>query len=256
MEYTVGLLIAGSFILLVTMYRLRKIRQYRGLEQRLLEAYDVSGLDRSGNTRYVSCYSHKWVLDNITKKSHSRIGLILQDHLADSTLIAGMWIGFIAAISSMILALLFVQSLRAIGAVIIIFLVGLLIALGPGGPRYAENLLDAVIKKEINELNAQDYVYVNLANDTIKQSVVMNVIIASIFILVAPWGDLLPNLFAQGIALFTVNLIWEPAILLLNYNIAISIMYIASIIGITSFVCFRIARKLASHENEAPVIHY
>ncbi len=256
MEYTVGLIIAGSFILLVTIYRLRKIRQYREIQQRLLETYDVSGFDTSGNTRYVSCYSHKWVLENITNKSHSRIGLIIQDHLADSTLIAGMWIGFIVAISSMILTLLLVQSLRAIGTVIIIVLVGILVALGPGGPRYAENLLDAVVKKEINELNAQDYVYVKIANDTIKQSVVVNVILASIFILIAPWGDLLPNLFAQGIALFTVNLIWEPAILLLNYNIAISIMYIAGIIGISSFACFRIARKLVSHEDEAPVIHY
>ncbi len=256
MEYTVGLLVAGAFILLVTIYRLRKTRLHKRLQQQLMETYDVSGLDTSGNTRYVSCYSHKWVLDNISKKSHSRIGVILQDHLADNTLFAGIWIGFIVALSSMILALVFIQSLRAIGTVIVIFLLGILIAVGPGGPRYAENLLDAVMKVKMNELNAQDYVYVKIANDTIKHSVVMNVILASVFILIAPWGGLLPTLFAQAIALFTVNLIWEPAILLLNYSVAISIIYIASIIGIGSFVCFRIGKRLISHEEDAPVVHY
>lgn len=255
-EYTIGLLITGVFVLLVTLFRLRKVRSHRELQHQLQEAYEVSNLDVSGNTRYVSCFSHKWVIDNITMKSHSRLGAMLQDHLANNTLLAGIWIGIIVGISSVLIAFLFIQSLRAIGTVVVIFGIGFMIALGPGGPRYSENLLDAVMKNEINELVAQDFVYVKIANDTIKRSVIINTTLALMFIIVAPWGGMLPSLLAQGIAVFTVNLIWEPALVLLNFNIALSIVYIAGVIGFMSFVCLKSVQRFNSPEEEAPKVQY
>lgn len=256
MEYTLGFLITGTFILLATLYRLRKIRQHSELQQSIREKFDVSSLDLTGNTRYVSCYSHNWVMNNISRKSHSRIGAILQDHLADNTLLAGMWIGFVVVTSSMIITILFVESLRAIGTVVVIFLVGSLIALGPGGPRYSESLLDAVMKIKIDELNAQDYVYVKIANDTIKRSIAVNVLLALVFILISPWAEILPILLAQGIAFLTVYLIWEPASLFLNINIAFAIIYIAGTIGVGSFVCFKLGQRFIMKEEEPPSVQY
>lgn len=256
MEYTIGFLITGSFILIVTLYRMRKVRQHRDLQSKLLEAYDVSNLDTSGNTRYASCFSHNWVIDNIAKKSHSRFGSLLQEHLANNTLFAGMWIGLIVGTSSMLLTLLLVQSLRAIGTVIVIFLVGAMIAMGPSGPRYSENLLDSVLKNQIDDLNAQDFVYVKIANDTIMRAAIVNVVLASVFIIFAPWGDMLPALLAQGIAIITVGLIWEPAVLLMSFNITLAIFYIAAFIGFTSFVCLRIGQRVISSEEEAPKVQY
>lgn len=256
MEYTIGLLITGSFILLVTLYRLRKFRQHRVLQHQIQDTYDVSNLDVSGNTRYVSCYSHTWVMDNISTKSHSKIGAMMQDHLANNTLLAGIWIGLVVGTSSMLLTLLLVQSLRAIGTVIVIFLVGAMIALGPSGPRYSENLLDAVMANQIDDLNAQDFVYVKIANDTIRRAAIVNVVLASAFIIISPWGDMLPILLAQGVALFTVFLIWEPAKLLLDVNIAVALLYIAGVIGVSSFVCLKLGQRLISQEEEAPTVKY
>ena len=256
MEYTIGLLVTGMFILVFTLYRARKITNHRRLQKSLQESYDVSNLDLSGNIQYARCYSHQWVLDNITRKSHSKIGALFQEHLANNTLFAAMWIGFIIGISSLVITLLLVQSLRVIGTVIVIFILGILIVLGPGGPRYSENLLDAVLEKEINDLNAQDFVYVKIANDTIMKSVIVNVFLGLLFILIAPWGDMLPGLLAQGIAFVTAMLIWEPAVLLFNYNIILALLYIAAIIGVSSFVCLKLGQKLTSQEDEAPLVQY
>jgi hypothetical protein len=256
MEYTIGLMITGVFILIVTIYRLKNVRKHRRFQDELRDTYDVTGLDLSGNTRYASCYSHKWVLDNITRQSHSRFGSMLQDHLANNTLIAGIWIGFIVGISSMLLTFLLVQSLRAIGTVIIIFIVGFMIAVGPSGPRVSEKLLDAVMEKEVSDLNAQDFVYVKIANDTITRSVFINATIALLFIVSAPWGGMLPGLLAQGIAIITVNLIWEPALYLLQYNFAAALGYIGVFLGLSSFVCLKLGKRIISQEEEAPVIQY
>ncbi len=256
MEFTIALLVTGLFILLFTMFRLRKYRQHQELQNKLSNTYDITSLDLSGNTQYASCFSHEWVMKNITNKSHSRLGSALQDYLADSTLIAGMWIGFTIFISSVLLTLLFVESLRAIGSIIFVFLVGVLVAVGPGEPRYAEDLLDAVQENEIKELNAQDFVYVKIANETIKHFAILNIIIAVLLITISPWGDMLPSLLAQGIALFTAKIIWEPALLLLEYNVGFALFYIAGIIGISSFLCFKIGQRIISPEEEAPRVQY
>jgi len=256
MEYTIGLIVTGVFILIVTFYRMRKLKVHRRLEDQLRDNYDVAGLDVSGNTQYVSCFSHRWVMDNITKRSHSRFGVMLQEHLANNTLIAGIWIGIIVGISSMLLTFFFVQSLRAIGTVIVIFAFGLLIALGSSSPRYSENLLDAVLANEMDELNAQDFVYVKIANNTIRNAILMNVAFAILFILLAPWGDLLPGLLAQMIAYISAYLIWEPAMYLMGINVAVALIYIAGFIGVSSFACFKLGQKLLSQEEEAPVVQY
>jgi hypothetical protein len=256
MEYTFGFFLTGMFILIVTIYRMRKIKTHRRLQSNLRERYDVDGLDLSGRTRYASCFSHGWVMDNISKQSHSRFGVMLQEHLANNTLIAGIWIGIVVGLSSMFLTFFLVQSLRAIGTVIVIFVIGLMIALGPSGPRYSEDLLDAVSDNEIDELNAQDFVYVKLANETIQRSVILNFILAVLFIVLAPWGALLPSLLAQGIAFITVYLVWEPALFLLGINVAAALFYIAAFISVTSFVCFKMGQRFISQEEEAPVVQY
>ena len=250
MEYNIGFFVTGLFILLVTAYRLRKIRTHHALQNELEMTYDVSNLDVSGNTRYISCFSHNWVMENIAKHTHSRFGAMLQEHLANSTLIAGIWIGLVVGLSSMFLTFFFVESLRTIGTVIIIFIVGAMIAIGPGGPRYSEEFLDAVREHEIDELNAQDYVYVKIANDTIKRSVVLNLILAILFIVISPWGDLVPTALAATIAFFSVNILWTPASVFLQINVAYAIVYIATVIVIMSFICFKIGQRIISPEEE------
>ncbi|MHA1927362.1 MAG: hypothetical protein ACTSV2_02150 [Candidatus Thorarchaeota archaeon] len=249
MEYTIGLFITGLFILVCVFYRRRKIAIHQKLQQDLEETYDVSSLDHSGNTRYARCYSHKWVIDNITRKSHSKIGSLLQDHLANNTLFAAIWIGIIVGSSSIIITLLLIESLRTIGTVVVIFILGALIALGPGGPRYSESLLDAVLENEITELNAHDFVYVKIANDTIRKSVRINTALGLLFILISPWADMLPTILALGIAFVTIYLIWEPALVLMNFHIALALLYITGFIGVFGFVCLKLGQKLTTPDE-------
>ncbi|MFW9805834.1 MAG: hypothetical protein ACFFFK_03835 [Candidatus Thorarchaeota archaeon] len=253
MEYNIGFFVTGLFILLATVYRMRRIRPHHSLQNELEMTYDVSNLDVSGNTRYISCFSHTWVMENITKHTHSRLGALLQEHLANSTLIAGIWIGLVVGLSSMFLTFFFVESLRTIGTVIIIFIVGAMIAIGPGGPKYSEEFLDAVLEHEISELNAQDYVYVKIANDTIKRSVILNLVLAILFVVISPWGDLVPTALAATIAFISLNILWNPASLLLQFNVAFAIIYLAAIIVVMSFICFKIGNRIISPEEEEDV---
>ncbi len=250
MEFTIGLFITGIFILSFTFFRLRKVRSHRGLEKNLKETYDVTSLDFSGNTQYAGCLSNEWVMANITRKSHSKIGAMFQDHLANNTLFAAIWFGIIIGLSSMFITLLLVESLRAYGTVIFIFMLGILIALGPGGPRYSENLLDAVGENDITELKAQDFVYVKIANDTIMRSALVNLSLGILFVVISPWGEMLPLFLAQTVSIFVLYLIWNPAVVLLNYSFVLALFYIAGIIGVSSLFCAKLGRRITSQEEE------
>jgi hypothetical protein len=125
-----------------------------------------------------------------------------------------------------------------------------MVAVGPGAPRYSENLIDAVLENEIKDLNAQDFVYVKIANDTIKRAAVTNFVIAILMIVISPWGHLLPSALAAAIAAFSVNILWVPASFLLDINIAAAILYLAGVIGLMSFLCIKVGQRVISPEEE------
>jgi hypothetical protein len=135
-------------------------------------------------------------------------------------------------------------------------MLGVLIAVGPGGPRYSENLLDAVGEYEITDLKAQDFVYVKIANDTIMKSAIITLTLGILFIAISPWGDLLPMVLAQVISIFVLYLIFNPAMTLLNFNFVLAVIYIAGIIGASSLLCARLGRKITSQEDETPNVQW
>jgi hypothetical protein len=256
MEFTIGLFVTGIFLISFTFFRLRKARTHRQLQRSLAETYDVTSLDFSGNTQYASCISNQWVMSNITRKSHSKIGAKFQEHLANNTLLTAIWFGIIIGLSSMFITLLLVESLRAYGTVIFIFLLGILIALGPGGPRYSENLLDDVGKNEITDLKAQDFVYIKIANDTILKSAIVTLTLGILFVVISPWGELIPVVLAQAISIFVLYLILDPAMTLLNVNFVLAIAYIAGIIGVSSLFCAKLGKRITSQEEETPTVQW
>jgi hypothetical protein len=191
------------------------------------------------------------VLEDISRRKHGRLGLRFQDHLRDNTLFTFIWVGIIAGCSSSILGLLLVQSLSAVGTAIAVFFVGALVAMGPGGPRYSEELLDAVERIEIEDLNAQDFIYVKIANDTIRKSSVVNVTIGCTLIVMAPWGHLLPPVLAQGVAWLTVIAIHTPTMAVAEFSFPLAIVYMAAVVPLVGYACFRLVRLVRPARKDA-----
>ena len=226
---------------MATVWRGRQITSFIALQRRMKDTLDISDLDFSGKTEYTNCYSHKWMIDNVVKKSHSKYGAMLQDHLMYNTFLAALWIGLVLGIISMIIAVFFISSIRIIGSAVLVFLFGVLVIIGPGDPKTSELFLEDINSQDFSHLNDEDYVYVTLAVRTVKRWLVIAFIIGVSLFAVAPWASHLPIAAALAVAIFSDVLLWTPALFLADFWFPLSLIYLA---GLPILVFYLIPRSI------------
>ena len=226
MELAISLLITGIIIVIFTFWRGRRLTLYKGLQDKLHGTYDTENLDLSGNAQYTNCRSYEWVLENITRKKPSKIGGIVQQYLMDNTLLAGVFLAFIIGLAGMIIGFLFILSIITTGTVITILLIGLMVIIGPGNPRTSEELIMDLLKEDLADLNKEDFVYVSIGIKSIQQWLLISLTIGAGFIVLAPWGETLPQTAALIIATFAEYVLWAPAIYISTLSIPIAILYL------------------------------
>ncbi|MGY5874714.1 MAG: hypothetical protein RTU30_03115 [Candidatus Thorarchaeota archaeon] len=244
MELQIAFLVIGILVIVVGIWRSRKILRHREIMTRLEETFDVHDIDLSGDSEYASCFSQEWVYDNMTLKTHGRAGTAFQSHLTNNTLIAAIWIGLAMGLASMMIGMLFISALRTLGVAVVVIAVGILIILGPGDPRVSEDLLVAIEAERFARLTKNDYPYVKVANNTVLKWVILTMIVGFGFVAISPWGDLVPTVMAGLVAGFTTYVIWQPALILSEISFPLALIYMTAIIPIFVYVVPKLLIKL------------
>lgn len=201
--------------------------EHSKLKKDIESNFETTDLDSSGKAKYVNCYSHRWVLDNVTRKKHSRLGRIFQDHLAGNTLVTGIWMSIILGSAAMLIGMVMIVSIIAIGPSVAVIFIGFLVILGPSEPATAEELMSELLRIDSSELHREDYVYVSLAMKSIKKWVVVSFLLGTLFVAISPWGDSIPTALSFAIGLFSEYLLWYPALALMEVGVFFSILYLA-----------------------------
>ncbi|MGY5861517.1 MAG: hypothetical protein RTU09_04020 [Candidatus Thorarchaeota archaeon] len=236
MEIPISLAFSGVLILLVTLWRARNIGAYSDFRRKFEGSFDVQDVDLSGETECTHCVSYEWVQENVVGRKHGKLGSALQDHMTYNTLAAAMWIGFFAGAVSLIIGVILVQSLVVIGSATFIIMFGALIALGPGNPKVSDDLLQALQKVEFDTLNKEDYSYVTLAVASIRKWLIISGVIGVAFLMLAPFGDLMPWFLAYAIATFTNYVIWGPTHAIAEFSLPLALLYMAAVLPILLYV--------------------
>ena len=161
----------------------------------------------------------------------------------DNTLLAVFVLGIILSASSMLIAVIFLTSIISIGAATAVIFVGLLVIMGPSEPKTSELLLNAIHKRDLEDLKKEDYVYVKLAVESIKKWLIISVCIGISFIAISPWAELLPDLFAFLVAFVSEYLIWNPALILIEVWFPLALLYITLI---PVLLCYLIPKRISS----------
>ncbi len=238
-----ALVVTGLSIIATSFWRIRRTRKYKFLENRLglcLEATEQKAHTSADTTM---CFSQRWLIDNLVIRSHSRLGSILQQKLADNTFQTVLLLGLALAFVTLTAGVLFVSSIAAFGGGVLVFLTGMLVAVGPDEPRILESLLSAVEKQEVQDLTREDYAYVRLANSSLAKWTLASLAVGFFFIIVAPLGDLLPQGIAAVIAFMTTYLIFYPALILAEITPALAFLYVALV---ASLVFYAVPKMLIS----------
>jgi hypothetical protein len=202
-EMIVSLALTGAIVLISAFGRLRYFGRYWTLKRTLEDSFDVSDVELSGRTEYTNCFSHRWVIENMTRTKHGRIGGWFQSQLMYSTL------------------------LTLIGGALLVFFFGSIIAVGPGGPKYSEELLLALSALNQDEYQKGDYAYLRVALKSITVWTILSLIVGIAFLVSAPYGTLLFDLSGGAFLVFGDILLWGPMFSLFGVWPPLGILYIS-----------------------------
>lgn len=238
---TIATLSMGLLILIMAIRQHMKARPYADFKTEIANRYDVRSLDLSGETEYVNCVSHRWALNNVARPIYGKASRKIQQMIADNTLVGAVIIGLITGSAAVIIGLLFVEGVSAIGASIGIFFVGALVVMGPSDPKISERFLNDIMEEDIENLCAQDYVYVSLALKSITDWTRLSGFIGITFLLIAPWAESIPLVLAVVLSTVVTVVIFQPALAIAAINFPLAFLYMA---GMGVLIFYAIPRAI------------
>jgi hypothetical protein len=226
-EMIASLALTGAIVLISAFGRLRYFGKYWTLKRTLEGSFDVSDVDISGRTEYANCFSQQWLIENMTKTKHGRIGGWFQRQLMYSTLMTIIWFGILLGSIGLLLGLFIVSALLLLGGALLIFFFGSLIALGPGGPKYSEELLLALTALNQDEYKIGDYAFLRVALKSVTLWTTISFIVGGTFLVSAPYGTLLFDIIGEAFLVFGDALLWGPMFVLFGVWPPLGILYVS-----------------------------
>ncbi|MHA1906382.1 MAG: hypothetical protein ACW98Y_03730 [Candidatus Thorarchaeota archaeon] len=251
MELSLTFLATGIAIVVYHLWRARRLGKYSTLTESLASDYDVTDLDRSGDTSYTNCTSHRWVIDNLGRKKHGKLGSKLQERLFDKTLSTFIFIAFILGSGALIIGILLIRSIEVAGMSIFVILVGVLVILGPGDTKVSEELLLELSNHKIQELCREDYVYAQLALDSVRKWITRASVIGIAVIVISPWAEAIPMGIALAVSSFTTYIIWNPALVLSEISWPLAITYLVIVFPVMLYAITRVYRRIRRSYEES-----
>ncbi|MHA1907194.1 MAG: hypothetical protein ACW98Y_07855 [Candidatus Thorarchaeota archaeon] len=244
LEYTIATVLTGAVILCSSLFRARKLPRQKGILQQLNEITIGHSIDFSGKTQYVGCFAHQWVVDNITTDKPGRTRVWIREQLDTNPIIVISLFALFAGTFAMSLVFLFFASVVIIGGEVGIFFVGALVIIGTGAPRISEELLDVLQKTRIDLLNWRDYAYAYIARRVFIRSLITTSLLGFVFIVLSPWAITIVNLLAQGIVLFSDQVVLLPAIALAEFNMGLAFLYMTSVLPVLAYTALKLIEVL------------
>jgi hypothetical protein len=211
-EMIVSLALTGAIVLISAFGRLRYFGRYWTLKRTLEDSFDVSDVELSGRTEYTNCFSHRWVIENMTRTKHGRIGGWFQSQLMYSTLLTILWFGVLLGSFGILFGMFIVSALMLIGGALLVFFFGSMLAL-------------SALNQD--EYQKGDYAYLRVALKSITVWTILSLIVGIAFLVSAPYGTLLFDLSGGAFLVFGDILLWGPMFSLFGVWPPLGILYIS-----------------------------
>ena len=249
-ELTIAFLAMGLLVLGLTAHKMRRAMSYTQFRRQLEDTFDVSQLDLSGETEYVRCVSHEWTMDNVSRRKYGKVFRGINELMSENTLFGTIVVAIFAGVSSVLIGLALVEGAIALGAAFGAFFITGIVVIGPGDAKVSQEYLEAIMKTDAQRLCSEDYVYVNLAVNSIRSWLKISLAFGLLLIVVSPWADLLPTVVAGVLSLVVTVLIFEPAMAIAPVNFPLAFLYMV-IMGVLLFYLIpRTIIRLYRHESE------
>ncbi|MFW9769804.1 MAG: hypothetical protein ACFFF9_15790 [Candidatus Thorarchaeota archaeon] len=251
--YMVASLILLSVVSFVLAYLWhQRIKGFDTLLSSIKSKFDSDSVDSSRDRGYGQCISNNWVLDNIVRRKESRVGDSIRSFINERTVIGFFIMGILIHPVTAFLVVLFYRVFAILGVSIIVLIIAIFLVIASGNVKASHGLLSWLRTKDYTELNANDVVYAEVSFKTLTYWRRNLVAIALSSLMLAPWGELIP----QGIALATsgflitiFTLVYPPVAAISHELAIIMILYLIPLGVALLYLISRAANRVSAYLN-------
>ena len=200
MLMTFSLLFFGSLSIVLSFIWYRRAASYRHLFEMFRDQLGFEDIDVSGKREFTNCISHQWVMKNVVFGEYSKSGEKFRDYLMNNTLSGALLVGIILGSAPMLIGVIFFQSVTIAGAASIVFFATVFIIRSPGNVDSSVKLLNWLSEQEEDKLRNGDLAYAKISRQSLQSWTRNLVLIGILAIAISPWGELMPDAAAYGLA--------------------------------------------------------
>ncbi|MFW9800691.1 MAG: hypothetical protein ACFFD9_09660 [Candidatus Thorarchaeota archaeon] len=159
-------------------------------------------IDISDELVYTQCISSEWVFRNVVCNRGSRIGRALRNLINNRTLL-GTVLLFLALGPVMAAAVYTLySSFVFVGASLAVVIAAVFLIFAPGSVTTSYSFLTWLKDQDESDLKKNDLAYATVSLRSVTDWIKILTFMALASLMVAPWGEILPELTAMGVSMF------------------------------------------------------
>jgi hypothetical protein len=151
-----------------------------------------------------------------------------------------------------VLVVLFYRSFAILGTSIIVLIIAIFLGMASGNVKASQGLLSWLGTKDHSELKANDVVYTEVSLKTLIYWRRNLVAIALLSLMVAPWGEFIPQAIALATSSFLITiftLVYPPVAVISHELAIIMILYLIPLGVALLYLIFGAANRVSAYLN-------
>ncbi|MFQ5833349.1 MAG: hypothetical protein ACE5H4_11640 [Candidatus Thorarchaeota archaeon] len=244
MYMIIALILLGVLSFATALYWRRKLDGFESLFSFFTTRFNPDEVDISGQQKYTRCLSHRWVMKNMIHGDYTNSETTLGDFVGQNTFAGTMIVGLVLGSLPVLAVYLLFQSFVLVGAALVAVFAAVFIVRSPEDVGASYNLLKYLTEQDQTELMKGDLAYARISSNQIKVWIRNLIIIGVASIIVAPWGELIPDAMAMAIAGFFNLFLVGVFIPLADFSFALALLLFIFGVPLVPIIAYAVVRSL------------
>lgn len=230
----------------------QRITGFKALLYTIESRFRDDKIDRSHEHGYANCISHQWIMEYLVQGKESRVGNSIRNFINDKTVIGFFIIGSLIFPTTATLVVLFYRAFAILGTSVIVLIIAVFLIRASDNVKASYGLMAWLRRQDASEMKENDVVYVKESLNTLTNWRMKLVVIALLSLVLAPWGELIPQAiaFATSGFLITIFTLAYPPMALVSHEIAIIVVLYLIPLGIALlYLLYGSANKVLAYLN-------
>jgi hypothetical protein len=207
----------------------KRIAGFKAFRSTMNSRFGENKIDRKHERGFAHCISQQWVLEYIARGKESRIGNSIRNFINDQTVIGFFIMGVLILPTTATFVVLFYRSFAFLGTSIVVLIVAIFLIRASDNVKASYGLMAWLRTQDDSELKENDVVFVEESLKILTNWRMKLVVIALLSLVVAPWGELIPQAIAlatSGFLITIFSLVYPPVAIISHRVAVIVILYL------------------------------